>query len=118
MHRVAPAIEAALRVPLLHIVDPAGRALQAAGVRRAVLLGTLHAMEQPFWRDRLAARFGVELCVPDEAGRGAGASHQTGWTALVVRCIEDLARARGDTMARSVQYRSTLEERRTHGRVH
>ena len=69
MHRVAPAIEAALRVPLLHIVDPAGRALQAAGVRRAVLLGTLHAMEQPFWRDRLAARFGVELCVPDEAER-------------------------------------------------
>ncbi len=24
-------------------------------------------------------------------GRGLGASHQTGWTALVVRCIEDLA---------------------------
>jgi hypothetical protein len=27
-------------------------------------------------------------------GRGLGASHQTGWTALVVRCIEDLARDR------------------------
>jgi hypothetical protein len=27
-------------------------------------------------------------------GRGVGASHQTGWTALVVRCIEDLARRR------------------------
>jgi mannosylglycerate hydrolase MGH1-like protein len=27
-------------------------------------------------------------------GRGVGASHQTGWTALVVRCIEDLARGR------------------------
>ena len=27
-------------------------------------------------------------------GRGVGASHQTGWTALVVRCIEDLARNR------------------------
>ncbi len=24
-------------------------------------------------------------------GRGLGASHQTGWTALVTRCIEDLA---------------------------
>jgi hypothetical protein len=30
-----------------------------------------------------------------DTGRGVGASHQTGWTALVVRCIEDLARARG-----------------------
>ena len=27
-------------------------------------------------------------------GRGLGASHQTGWTALVVRCLEDLARGR------------------------
>ena len=27
-------------------------------------------------------------------GRGVGASHQTGWTALVLRCIEDMARRR------------------------
>jgi hypothetical protein len=27
-------------------------------------------------------------------GRGVGASHQTGWTALVVRCLEDVARSR------------------------
>jgi hypothetical protein len=32
-------------------------------------------------------------------GRGVGASHQTGWTALVVRCIEDLIRRRGQTTA-------------------
>jgi len=29
-----------------------------------------------------------------ETGRGVGASHQTGWTALVVRCIEGAARLR------------------------
>jgi hypothetical protein len=29
-----------------------------------------------------------------DKGRGCGASHQTGWTALVVRCLEDLARTR------------------------
>ena len=29
-----------------------------------------------------------------ETGRGVGASHQTGWTALAIRFIEDLARAR------------------------
>ncbi|PYS90099.1 MAG: glucosidase [Acidobacteria bacterium] len=27
-----------------------------------------------------------------ETGRGLGASHQTGWTALVARCLDDLAR--------------------------
>jgi hypothetical protein len=27
-------------------------------------------------------------------GRGVGASHQTGWTALAIRCLEDEARRR------------------------
>jgi Glycosyl hydrolase family 63 C-terminal domain len=35
-----------------------------------------------------------------ETGRGLGASHQTGWTALVLRFIEDLARARAGAPAR------------------
>jgi hypothetical protein len=26
-----------------------------------------------------------------DTGRGCGASHQTGWTAIVVRCFDDLA---------------------------
>jgi hypothetical protein len=29
-----------------------------------------------------------------EDGRGVGASHQTGWTALVARCLESIAKAR------------------------
>ena len=29
-----------------------------------------------------------------DTGRGVGASHQTGWTALVVQCLDDLARKR------------------------
>ena len=29
-----------------------------------------------------------------ESGRGLGASHQTGWTALVVRCLEHVAQER------------------------
>jgi hypothetical protein len=34
-------------------------------------------------------------------GRGVGASHQTGWTALVVRCIEDLIRRREQAGSRA-----------------
>jgi hypothetical protein len=30
-----------------------------------------------------------------DTGKGLGASHQTGWTALVVRCLEDMARRNG-----------------------
>lgn len=69
MHAVAPAIEDAVTVPLLHIVDAAGAALQAANIRRAGLLGTRYTMEQPFWRERLEQRFGVELVVPPAAQR-------------------------------------------------
>jgi len=29
-----------------------------------------------------------------DTGRGVGASHQTGWTALVVKCLEEMARSR------------------------
>jgi hypothetical protein len=29
-----------------------------------------------------------------DTGRGLGASHQTGWTSIVIRCFEDLARER------------------------
>jgi hypothetical protein len=31
-----------------------------------------------------------------ETGRGVGASHQTGWTALAIRFIEDIARSRAE----------------------
>ena len=69
MHHVAPAIEAAVSVPLLHIVDPTGEALARHGVRRAGLLGTRYTMELPFWRDRLRERYAIDLVVPDESDR-------------------------------------------------
>ena len=34
-----------------------------------------------------------------DTGRGFGASHQTGWTALVLRAIEDIARMRNQSVA-------------------
>lgn len=42
-----------------------------------------------------------------DTGRGLGASHQTGWTALVTRCIEDLASA--DTATRLAAKLSTCD---------
>ena len=69
VHTVAPAIEAAIRIPLLHIVDPVGRAMQAANVTRGALLGTRWTMDLPFWRECMAQRFGISLSVPDAAER-------------------------------------------------
>lgn len=64
MHRVADAIEDAVRIPLLHIADPTGAAIRAAGVTTVGLLGTRFTMEQAFYRDRLVQRHGLEVLVP------------------------------------------------------
>ena len=50
-------------------MDPTGAALRGAGIRRAGLLGTRYTMELPFWRERLADRFGIELIVPEAEER-------------------------------------------------
>lgn len=64
MHKVAPAIEAALDVPLLHIGDAVGQALRQRGVRRAGLLGTRFTLQEDFYRRRLAERHGIEVLLP------------------------------------------------------
>ena len=70
MHKVADAIAAAGGLPLLHIADATGAALQAAGVRHAALLGTRFTMEDDsIVRTRLQQRFGLSITVPEPDDR-------------------------------------------------
>ncbi|MET8688257.1 aspartate/glutamate racemase family protein [Streptomyces sp. NPDC004732] len=69
MHKVADQVQAALSVPLLHLADATAEAVRAAGVTRVGLLGTAFTMEQEFYRERLVGH-GLEVLVPDKAGRG------------------------------------------------
>jgi aspartate racemase len=69
MHKLADCIEAAVAIPLLHIVDATAAALVARGCDRVGLLATAFTMEQEFYRGRLRERFGIEAIVPDEADR-------------------------------------------------
>jgi aspartate racemase len=68
MHKVAPAIEAGVGIPLLHIADVTAGAARSAGLTRVALLGTAFTMEQPFYRDRLTTH-GLEVLVPDAPAR-------------------------------------------------
>ncbi|MFF4353987.1 aspartate/glutamate racemase family protein [Streptomyces sp. NPDC001530] len=68
MHRVYPAIQASVDVPVLHIADGTATALQGAGVEKVALLGTRYTMEQAFYRDRLVER-GFEVMVPEAEER-------------------------------------------------
>ncbi|MEX2643916.1 MAG: aspartate/glutamate racemase family protein [Acetobacterales bacterium] len=69
MHRLAPAIEAEVAVPLVHIADATAAAVNASPSRRPALLATRYTMEQDFYKGRLRDRHGVDAVVPDEAGR-------------------------------------------------
>ncbi|MGO2147262.1 aspartate/glutamate racemase family protein [Halomonas sp.] len=69
MHKVAPAIEHAISIPLLHIADATAEQLRKDGITRVGLLGTRFTMEQDFYKARLRDTFGIEVVVPEEEQR-------------------------------------------------
>ncbi len=69
MHKVAPLIEAAIEIPLLHLADATGEAVRSAGFQTVGLLGTRFTMGEDFYRGRLTERHGLEVLVPPEPER-------------------------------------------------
>lgn len=90
MHLVADQIAAAVSIPMLHIADATGAALQAAGIQRVGLLGTAFTMEKPFYRERLAERFGLEVIVP--AAEDRATVHRIIYDELVAGTIREESR--------------------------
>ncbi len=64
MHKVAGAIEAAAKIPLLHLGDVTADAVRAAGLDTVGLLGTGFTMSQDFYRGRLESH-GLTVLVPE-----------------------------------------------------
>jgi aspartate racemase len=81
MHKVAAAITQAIDLPFIHIADPTAQRLQRDGAKRVGLLGTRFTMEQDFYVGRLREHFGLDVCVPNEAGRAV--VHQVIYEELV-----------------------------------
>ncbi|SAL86798.1 aspartate racemase [Caballeronia choica] len=90
MHRVAPAVEAELEIPFLHIVDPTAQALRDAGIDRVGLLGTAFTMEQDFYRGRMQDRHGIEVVVPKAPERAL--VHQIIYDELCHGIVRDASR--------------------------
>lgn len=65
MHLVAPAVEDAVDVPVIHMIDETAKAIAAAGLDTVALLGTGFTMRKPFYRDRMAAH-GITTIAPEE----------------------------------------------------
>ena len=69
MHKVAPEIEKAINIPLLHIADATAEVLVKKGIKTVGLLGTAFTMEQDFYKGRLKDNFGLTVIVPNETDR-------------------------------------------------
>jgi len=69
MHRMAPEIQAAIDLPLLHIADATADAIKAQGLHTVGLLGTRFTMEGDFYRSKLTQDHGLQVLIPDETGR-------------------------------------------------
>ncbi|BCI69952.1 aspartate racemase family protein [Sphingomonas sp. S17] len=69
MHRMAPAVQAAIGIPLLHIADPTAAAIKAAGFQKVALLGTAFTMEHDFYKGRLERQHGLNVIIPDAQDR-------------------------------------------------
>ncbi|MBT2162978.1 aspartate/glutamate racemase family protein [Zobellia barbeyronii] len=69
MHLSVPAIKEKITVPLLHIAEVAGKAVQAKGCKKVLLLGTKYTMELDFYKDILKNQFGIEVLIPSKEDR-------------------------------------------------
>ncbi|MEZ5535287.1 MAG: aspartate/glutamate racemase family protein [Thiolinea sp.] len=92
MHKVAPEVQAAIDIPLLHIADATAEALLAANVQKVGLLGTAFTMEQDFYKGRLQQQYGLEVLVPDTAGRGV--VHEVIYQELCLGHVQDDSRTK------------------------
>jgi aspartate racemase len=92
MHLVADKVAAMAGVPLLNIIDETGHALNAAGLRRPLLLATRYTMEHGFYSDRMRQSAGIEVLVPNEADRAC--AHAIIFDELCRGIVRDDSRAR------------------------
>jgi aspartate racemase len=90
MHRMAPEVTAAVRIPFLHIADPTAERVRSHGVERVGLLATAFTMEQDFYKGRLQKKFGLDVLVPDADDRGL--VHRVIYDELVQGIVDERSR--------------------------
>ncbi len=69
MHLMADDVQAAIGIPLVHLVDVTAEAVKARSFKTVGLLGTRFTMEKDFYKGRLERRHGLEVIVPEEKDR-------------------------------------------------
>jgi aspartate racemase len=89
MHKVAPDIENAVSIPLLHLADTTAVAVVQSGITSVALLGTAFTMEQDFYKDRVEAH-GLTVILPEADQRAV--IHRVIYDELVVGVVSEESR--------------------------
>ena len=90
MHKVAPQIEAAIDIPLLHIADATANRIKAGGIKNIGLLGTRFTMEEEFYAGRLRDKHNLKVILPSKADREI--VHRVIYEELVLGVVRDESR--------------------------
>ena len=62
-------IEESTGLPVLRIYDVTGAAVNKSGLKKVALLGTTYTMEEPFYRDALKNKYGIDVVTPNKTER-------------------------------------------------
>ncbi len=69
MHLMAPALEEALNIPLLHIADAVAEEIKNRDIYKVGLLGTRFTMEKGFYKEKLSNGHNIEVITPEAEDR-------------------------------------------------
>ncbi|MFT7686689.1 MAG: aspartate racemase [Candidatus Azotimanducaceae bacterium] len=64
MHKVAPQIQEAISIPVLHIADATAAVLKANKIKNVGLLGTRFTMQQDFYKNIIIENYQIDVLVP------------------------------------------------------
>lgn len=92
IHKVFSSVEAAVNIPVIHIVDPTAEAILKEKMNKVGLLGTKVTLEEPFYKGRLYEQYGIETLIPEEKDRNS--LHNIIFEELTVGKIQHTSRAK------------------------
>ena len=92
MHKAADRMAQGASIPFIHIGEATGREIVRQGYKAVGLLGTRFTMEQDFLKGYLSDQYGLEVIVPEQAGRDL--VHEVIYEELCQGLILDESRSR------------------------
>ena len=65
MHKIADEVQAAVKIPVIHIAEATAKEILKEGLKKVGLIGTKYTMQLGFYTDHLA-KFGIETIIPEQ----------------------------------------------------